>query len=500
MANNKRILGDFQEYVLQIQRATKVNKTESEGDKRKRINRLLGDFEGFCQYYFPHYAKAAFSDFHKRFAKKVIAAKKIYIVREWARDHAKSVIAGLFLPIFLKAKGELKAMLLVSKSYDNAAELLRPIKTELEYNQRLKSDFGEQAGAANWEDGNFRTVDGSAFRALGAGQSPRGSRNNEQRPDYVLCDDIDSEEVSKNPARLEQLWEWVQGALFGSLSIKGGRFVLVNNRISKDCIVHRAKEIADDFEQINILDKNGKPSWSERFTKAECQYMIDKMGYRIAQREYFNNPIVAGTVFKEEGILYKRMYGLKRYDYLVCYTDPSWKGTSKNDFKATVLVGKTGNQFHIIDIRLDQASVTAMWQWHYEIYDQITDAGAAVTMHMEANFMQDIHFQELNRLGIKKNYVVPVSPDNRKKPDKFMRIEAMTPFFERGQIYFNERRKNSPHFKRAIDHLLIFEKGSRTPDDFPDALEGALYLLNQKARKGSNPITVGKRTINSKRF
>ena len=500
MANSKAVLANFQEYVQQIQRATKINKQENEGDKRKRITRLLSDFEAFCKYYFPHYAKSEFAPFHKKLAKAVIQNKKVFAAAKFARDHAKSVECGLFIPLFLKCNNDLKTMLLVSKSYDNAAELLRPIKTELEYNQRLRNDFGAQDGAANWEDGKFTTVDGVSFRALGAGQSPRGARNNEQRPDYILCDDIDSEEVCKNPARLGQLWEWVMGALFGSFSIKGGRFVVVNNQIAKDCIIARAYEKADYKDTINILDKNGNPSWSARFSKEDCQYMIDKMGYRIAQREYFNNPITEGSVFKQDHILFKRPYSLKRYDYIVLYTDPSWKGTSKNDFKSSALIGKTGNQFHILDIRLAQTSVTKMWEWHYELYNKVTDAGAVCAVYMEANFMQDFHFQELDTLSKSKGQVLPVSPDRRKKPDKFMRIEAISPFFERGQFFFNEWKKNDANFRLAIDHLLIYEKGSRTPDDFPDAREGGVYSLNQKARKGKTPISIGKRSRNRKRF
>lgn len=39
---------------------------------------------------------------------------------------------------------------------------------------------------------------------------------------------------------------------------------------------------------------------------------------------------------------------------------------------------------------------------------------------------------------------------------------------------------NDPDFATAIEQLLATEPGSRTPDDSPDADEGALYMLLHK--------------------
>ncbi len=288
MSNAKKVIIDFEQFLGFIKRSTPVDIQETEAQQKQRIAKLLDSFPKFAKYYFPHYCTAEFAKFHLRFADAVIKNKKCYVVRKWARDHAKSVMADLLIPAYLLFKEGSINMLLVSRNFDNACELLRPLKMELEANQRILHDFGPQKGAM-WEDGNFKTPTGS-FRALGAGQSPRGARNNEARPDYTSCDDIDDEEVSRNPARLNQLWDWVMGALFGAFSIKGGRFMVVNNQIAKDCIVHRASKVPTaDVETINITDKYRKPSWS-RFTPAEVKYMEETMGYRIAQREYYKQP------------------------------------------------------------------------------------------------------------------------------------------------------------------------------------------------------------------
>ena len=64
------------------------------------------------------------------------------------------------------------------------------------------------------------------------------------------------------------------------------------------------------------------------------------VGYRDWNKEMMHNPIIDGSIFRHEWIKYKRMPKLTRYDALVCYTDPSWKSTTANDYKACRLCWK----------------------------------------------------------------------------------------------------------------------------------------------------------------
>ena len=60
----------------------------------------------------------------------------------------------------------------------------------------------------SWTEDEFVTKGGVAFRALGAGQSPRGSRNEAVRPDVLLVDDFDTDEDTKNPDTIQKRWDW----------------------------------------------------------------------------------------------------------------------------------------------------------------------------------------------------------------------------------------------------------------------------------------------------
>ena len=76
--------------------------------------------------------------------------------------------------------------------------LLGDIQAELEHNQRIIADFGKQQGNASWQDGEFKAANGVKFLACGRGQSPRGLRDREARPDYIVIDDLDDDELCRN--------------------------------------------------------------------------------------------------------------------------------------------------------------------------------------------------------------------------------------------------------------------------------------------------------------
>ena len=75
------------------------------------------------------------------------------------------------------------------------------------------------------------------FLACGRGQSPRGLRDREARPDYIVIDDLDDDELCRNEKRVHDITDWVKEALFGALDVGRGRFIMVGNLISKNSVL-----------------------------------------------------------------------------------------------------------------------------------------------------------------------------------------------------------------------------------------------------------------------
>lgn len=487
------LLKSYQNKLEQINASTDIDVDEGIATRKKRIKHLLSDYKAFSKYYFPHYCKADAADFHIRLAETLSKNKTGFFIRMWARSLAKSTNSTIMIPIWLMLRGEVNFVVLVSNTQDSAVGLLSDLQAELEANNRLIHDFGNFQNLGSWEMGDFTTRQKVRFKALGRRQSPRGLRNREHRPDLILLDDIDDDLLIKNPKLVKDSVKWVLSALFGAFSAKGGRFLAVGNLIGKDSIMSAlCKVTGADIEQVNLLDEDGEPTW-DYYTREECNRMIDTMGYLMSQREYFNNPITEGTVYKEDYFQYKKRLPFKDYDSIVCYTDPSFTSHNKSDFKATVLIGKWRHEYHLLKCFVEQTSVQTMVDWHYQIMDFVNGEGN-VFYYMEANFIQYQILDNFDQEAKVRGLAVPIQADKRKKPNKIGRIEAMSPYFEKGYFYISIKEKDCPHVANLIGQFTSFEKGSRAPDDAPDATEGAIFLLNNKTRSDDQPIVINRTT------
>ena len=114
--------------------------------------------------------------------------------------------------------------------------------------------------------------------------------------------------------------------------------------------------------------------------------------------------------------------------------------------------------------------------------------------YIEANFLQDILLDEFTREGNERGYQLPIRADKRKKPDKFQRIEAISPLWERGFVFYNTDKRNDPDMLAGLEQTLAFEKGMSGHDDAPDADEGAIYILQQRTRARIFKPAYGRRT------
>lgn len=456
---------------------------ETASDQRSRISRARKDYAYFVETYFPHLAKCKCGKFQLDAARYLINNRNTRAVFEWARGHAKSTHLSLLIPLWLKIQEQrqVNVMLLVSKSEDAAIRLLSDLQAELEYNGLFKRDFGKQVKEGSWADGEFRTEDGCLFIAVGRGQSPRGIKERGMRPDYIVIDDIDDDEMVRNPRRVNEAFDWCLTALLGTMAMGRGRFVMVGNRIGKDSILSRFAERPNVHHTVvNALNRQGLPEWPENYKPEEIKELRGTMGERRFQKEYMNNPINEGAIFLRKHIRYGKVLPLREYRSLVCYTDPSFKNSTNADYKVTVLLGKTKEgYYHVLKVFAGQTSITEMVNWHYEIQEWV-DGRVPVRYYMESNFLQDLVLDEFRKEGISRGLHIPVTGDNRKKPEKFARVEALQPLFERGLIIFNEAEKGSAGMAVLEEQLLMFERGSKVHDDAPDALEGGIFLLSKR--------------------
>lgn len=506
------------ELCSNIRLQTEIDKDETHSNQEQRIKDLLKpkNFEKFCRWYFPHYIDSDFGWFHHKAAREILGSKDVFAVLEWAREHAKSVFADVFIPMWLKANGELTGMILASDTEPKAKVLIGDIQAELISNQRFIHDFGNQHVVGSFKDGHFMTGDGVGFWSFGIGQNPAGVRKAAKRPNYGVIDDASTKKRAKNQVLVKQDLDWCLGEFMGCMMITGSRFVVANNRTAKnDLLAHMVGDIEEtDPKREGIVhikvfateepkthkmllpENGGVPAWKERYTVKHIKARHAKMGYRNGMRQFYHQHIEDGNIFLPEHLPWVKCKRLDQYDALITYNDPSFKDTKKNDFKAIVLIGKTGHHYHILWCWVRQASVGAMVSAHYDIDETIHKKAKTIELdgarlvevicphYMEANFLQDLLLEEYDLEGDSRKYQMRIRADKRQKPDKYGRIENLSPIAERGYLGFNEKYRKSPDMIALRDQFLSFPNGH---DDGPDAVEGGIHLLNtkHKTRRGN---------------
>ncbi|RWW91853.1 hypothetical protein [Flavobacterium cerinum] len=492
----ERLIKQYEEHCRRIRKATTVNINEKPSEKTKRIEELAKNYIKWFEFYFPNYAKSPCSWYQKEMARLLIKFKIISLLAEIFRSGAKSVHLGMGIPLFLYFTKDLFYMLLIGQTDPKAKKLISKLQSQLQHNQRLINDYGKRYNYGDWTGGDFTTIDGVKFKALSIEQSARGESEEENRPDYILIDDVDTKKRCKNDKlsreACDTIWEDIRGTFD-----EGGerqRFVVANNNFHPNTVINQLKK---QFKLINEKAKAAgrksrhfivtakavkdlstfEPNWPEKTNAEYWRVKYDETPYRSFMREYQHTHVQDGVIFKPEQIQWRQRLRFDQYDGLCFYGDLSYKDAG--DYKAMILVGKIGREFHVLAAYVRQTSRTNVAKW---LYDYVFDnklLNYNVKYKIEGLFAQDEFVNDFDTEGDDRGWYIPVTSDKKSKEGKYDRIEGMSGFFERGNVWFNEKYKGSTDFQNLEDQLLAFEKGSGANDDAPDALQSAIKEVNE---------------------
>lgn len=491
----------YESYIVPIS----STKKETEAEKKHRIVRLEGDFEEWKMYYFPKYCFAPSAAFHKKASKRVLNNPEWVEVRMWSRELAKDAVC-MMETLFQVLTGQNKNILLISNSQDKASKFLEPYRINLEKNSRIIDDYGIQQMPGSWKEGDFVTTGGASFLAIGAGQSPRGSRNEEVRPDKIIYSDIDTDEDTRNTDIINKRWDWCEKAVYPTRSVsKPFQVIWLGNKIADDCCVVRATERADYVDVINLEDKNGVSTWPEKNSAKDIARIKESISTKAYQAEYMNNPLQEGDTFKDLTI--GKCPPLNRFKFLVAYGDPapSNKGNKTSSFKSLFLIGYLDGKYYIITGYLDHPTNAVYVDWYYNIKQYVGER-TQVYNYIENNKLQDPFYEQvflpLFAEQAKEKGFIGIVPDIRQKPDKFSRIEGnLEPLNRMGKLIFNQDEMDNPHMKRLREQFMLVSPRMNAPADGPDCIEGGIWIINSKMMEMTpGSIMIGQRSENKKRY
>ncbi len=438
------------------------------------------------------------------------------------RGHAKSTIVTLVYVLWCLLYEKERLILIASNTQEQAIQLLKDIKHQLKTNPLLIADFPEICTGPKpkpWRDNKIQLPNGAMVCVYGAGQSPRGLKNDCDRPGLIIADDLENEEQSQIEEQRDKLRSWFNGTLLktghpdtnvvviGTLLHQNSLLAQLINPIQSPGWVGQKYQAVGQFSDqpqiwqqwVGILrgqqdyqNATGSAAaqsfyedhedallagtqvlWPERESYLDLMLLKETEGLRSFQSEKQNDPIdPQQCIIKTENLTFwddtypteqqlLEMIGNRAEFYGAC--DPALGNRRSGDWTAiVVLVKDRKNQiFYVIAADLSHNLPN-------EAIEKILAYARIYRFRrfvVESNNFQNLMVQDLKRRAQEESLSLKIDEVNNRS-HKVSRISSLEPYLTQGRLQLSRRHQ------RLLDQLLQFPMGRH--DDGPDALEMAV--------------------------
>lgn len=183
------------------------------------------------------------------------------------RGHAKTTALTHTFTLASVLFREREYVLVVSDTITQACGFLGDMKREIMENEQIRSLFKIKGLIKDTED-DFIVVcdDGHMFRisAKGAEQKLRGLKWNNKRPDLIVCDDLENDEIVMNKDRRMKFKRWYYGALLPCRSRYGiVRYVgtILHNDSLLESLMPKRMEKTTRVDDLKTWSVRKNPAW-----------------------------------------------------------------------------------------------------------------------------------------------------------------------------------------------------------------------------------------------
>jgi predicted phage terminase large subunit-like protein len=414
--------------------------------------------------------------------------------------HAKSTSITLSYVLACVLFRERRFALIVSDTEAQSAMFLGQIKQELQENQDIIELFGikrnEKDEVKFIKDSETDIIvefrDGSKFRiiAKGSEQKLRGMLWNGARPDLIVCDDIENDEVVMNKERREKFKRWVYGALLPCRS-QNGIFRIVGTILHMDSFleglmpkendkhtVHEdlrtfSTKTSSQWKAVKYKAHNQDFScilWPDRRTASEFksirQDYIDRGLADIYSQEYLNIPIdESNTFFKKADFLSIREEDKKKKLNYYIAGDFAISEKERADYTVLVVGGMDEDGIlHIKNVvrdRMDGLEIVSTMLALQRVYDPLA-------FGIEDTQITKAIGPFLNRVMIEQNTFLNIVPLKPHRADKQTRARSIQARMRAGAVKFD---KQSEWYQTLEDELMRFPR-----DKHDDQVDAIAYL------------------------
>lgn len=438
------------------------------------LEHCFKDLEFFAEEFLPHLLTAKVPAFHSEIYSLLPKEKRLVVAAP--RGFAKSTISSVIYPVFLGATGVYaKDICIVSASETLAVEMLRRIKREFDQNEKIKQYFGDLK-TEKWSETHFITKTGVTFRARGAGGQIRGFR-----PDCLILDDIETDELVESEEQRKKLKDWLFKACLNTL-LPHGQFILVGSVIHPLSVLNDllhtdlgwTKRKFQAYKEAR--QEPGYELWPDLWPHDKLQARKKEIGSFAFSSEFLNDPISDETApIKEHQIRYWNE--LPQQLSVVISVDPAYSEEDSADYKVASVVGidQQMNRYLISYVRTHNPtgefidSVLNLWLQHRSICTGIGVPNSGTEKEFFKSFVSKANDRKLYPPVQELKNVFNTSTGTAKRAKKNRIVAALQPLFESGKYYIN------PSQIEAREELLTI--GSSRWDDLVDSLAYAEQII-----------------------
>jgi predicted phage terminase large subunit-like protein len=443
-------------------------------------------------------------EFHKE-CWELCCSKEKFVAIAAPRGHAKSTAVTLGYGLSTLLFRERKFMLLVSDTESQASLFLGTFKQELQDNNELIDLFRIKRNAEGHvkflKDSETDIIveceDGHRFRiiAKGAEQKLRGLIWNGSRPDIIMCDDMENDELVMNKERRDKMRRWFKGALLPCRA-DGGVVRIVGTILHNDSLLERLMPNESDkqtlrdglktystrkgmWKAIKYRAHNEDFSellWASKKSKQEFQMLYEEAvrdgTTDIYSQEYLNIPLDESISFFKKADFLKTTDEHRQNKMLHYVTaDLAISESEKADYSVFILAGVDENKIiHIKDVireRMDGKEIVDTLLMLQQIYDP------------EAVGIEDMQVSKaigpfLREEMIKNNTFLNLVPLKHGGKDKTTRSRSIQARMRAHGVCFNKDADWYPNFE---NECLTFPRGKH--DDQVDAFAYLGLMLDK---------------------
>lgn len=443
--------------------------------QRERIQRAKSDYFYFCKTYLPHWFGCEFADAHYQLLDELGDPGQKLI--QWPRGWAKTTHGAQGIPIWRALCEHGHFSLIVGKNDPHGKEILLPVVMELEANERILQDFGEQATDVWGFENGFLLRNGRWLDCVGWEGRVRGKKKGPYRPDYIVVDDIEDRELVRSPRRVKQMIQWwLTEVMFAFGDESGVAVWLCTNIHGKSATSLLLNPEYSPFEgeeppqftrlKFRATNEDGQSAWPDRFSDERLAAMKARMGSRAFEQEMNGLAMADGGMFRPEWIRWVDASEVPTTEMVtVGAVDPSVKSSGKADMKAVQIWSKhlPTSRYYVRYCWLRQGTDSELVDAMYRGDAQLSP----IVWWFEAQGAFELFKYPLaegaKRFGGKR---LPVRFFTQSLP-KEIRIRSLEAPFEQGLVHF---------VRGAGDVQVLAEQFEHYPtagvaDDGPDASE-----------------------------